>query len=184
MANQPPSQGQRAQQRKQQSQTAERSPSAKPQDVPNVLSTPERSTPVNAKQSPAIKAGEQIATAGQGGERNLVIQWIAHTEVDGSPWYSYALSAYFEVKTLPSHGLEVIMEQVLYKKTYTGTGALRTQLIPVGLIGTKGRLIAHDTTTGETLEGPWTWYPLGSGGLGFFSRLWNAFKRSLWKSTD
>jgi hypothetical protein len=130
MADQPPSEEQRAQQTKQQSRTAERPPSAKTQDKPNVLTAHELSTPVNTKELSSIESGKQIATAGRGGECNLVIQWVEETWIDGSPYYScYALSYRIDIRTLPSHGLEVIKEQLSYKKTYTATGALRTQLM-------------------------------------------------------
>jgi len=93
--------------------------------------------------------------------------WV---EVDGH------LPCGFDVATRPAHGLEVVVEQLAYRKTYTGTGTLKTAVVPVVPIGTKGRIIARDTTTGETMEQPWTWRPRG--GRGGFLQL---IKRLLWK---
>ena len=94
--------------------------------------------------------------------------WV---EVDGH------LPCGFDVATRPGHGLAVVVEQLAYRKTYTGTGSLKTAVVPVVPIGTKGRIIARDTTTGETVEQPWTWKPRhgGSGGL------WQLIKRMFWK---
>jgi hypothetical protein len=82
----------------------------------------------------------------------------------------------FDVATRPGHGLEVVVEQLAYRKTYTGTGALKTAVVPVVPIGTKGRIIARDTTTGETVEQPWTWRLWRRGG-----GLWARIKRLFWK---
>ena len=71
------------------------------------------------------------------------------------------------------------LEQRSYRKTYTGTGSLKTGLTPIAPIGTKGRVTVRDTTTGETTEQPWTWRPLGRG-IGF-GGLWNFVKRLFWK---
>ena len=94
--------------------------------------------------------------------------WV---EVDGH------LPCGFDVATRPGHGLEVVVEQLAYRKTYTGTGTLKTGVVPVVPIGTKGRIIARDTTTGETVEQPWTWKLLRGGGGG----LWQLIKRLIWK---
>jgi hypothetical protein len=104
-------------------------------------------------------------------EPSVVIDkfWV---EVDGN------MPSGFRVSTRPDHGLEVVMEQRAYRKTYTGVGSLETGLTPVAPLGTKGRLIARDTTTGETVEQPWTWIPLGGGG-----GLWRLIKRLLWKDS-
>jgi hypothetical protein len=84
------------------------------------------------------------------------------------------------VTTLAGHGLEVTVEQLAYKKTYTGTGALTTQPVPVVPIGTKFTIVSRDTTTGEVLEQKGIWYDMsGSGGGGM--SLWALIKRLLWK---
>jgi hypothetical protein len=94
--------------------------------------------------------------------------WV---EVDGH------LPCGFDVTTRSAHGLEVVIEQLAYRKVYTGTGTLKTALVPIVPIGTKGRIIARDTTTGETVEQPWTW-TLRHGGSG---GLWQLIKRLFWK---
>jgi hypothetical protein len=123
-----------------------------------------------AKGSPGLELEEAIVTAGRSGERNITIEkfWVA---VDGN------LPSGFDVATLPDHGLDVLMEQRAYRKTYTGTGALKTGLTPLAPIGTTGRILVTDVTTGETLEQPWTWKIIGGGGGG----LWQTIKRLLWK---
>jgi hypothetical protein len=93
----------------------------------------------------------------------------------------YGYSAHFIVKTAPGNTLEVTMQQLGYKKNFTGTGAVQTQLIPLAPIGTKGKVMARDTTTGETYEQPWTWILTGGfGGLG----LWAMIKKLFVKSAD
>jgi len=94
--------------------------------------------------------------------------WV---DVDGN------LPCGFDVTTRAGHGLEVVIEQQAYRRVYTGTGSLKTAVCPVAPIGTKGRIIARDTTTGETVEQPWTWHLIGRGG-----GLWAFIKRLLWKS--
>ena len=83
----------------------------------------------------------------------------------------------FKVATLPGNGLEVVMEQRSYRRTYSGAGWLKTGLTPVAPLGTTGRLVVTDTTTGETREQPWTWHRIGGGGLG----LWAMIKRLILK---
>jgi hypothetical protein len=92
------------------------------------------------------------------------------TEVDGH------LPCGFVVTTRDGHPLEVVVEQKSYRKVYTGVGALKTGLTPIAPIGTKGRIVAKDMTSGETVEQPWTWRLIGrSGGL------WQTLKKLLWK---
>jgi hypothetical protein len=125
-------------------------------------------TATASKKAPGLEMEKAVTTAGRGGELNITIEkfWV---EVDGN------LPAGFNVTTREGHGLDVLLEQLVYKRTYTGTGALKTGLTPVAPIGTKGRILVTDTTTGETLEQPWTWRPRGS-----FS-LWQTIKRLIWK---
>ena len=121
-----------------------------------------------------FELGEVTATAGRAGESNLAIEKF-------NVWAGNNLPCGFKVTTLPGNGLEIVIEQLAYKKTYTGTGAVTTQVCPVAPIGTKGKITVRDTTTGETLEQPWTWHLLGrSVGLG----LWEAIKRLIWKSGE
>ena len=123
-----------------------------------------------ANRSRGLELEEAIVTAGRAGELNITIEkfWV---EVEGH------LPAGFNVGTRPDHGLEVMLEQRSYRKGYSGTGSLKTGLTPIAPIGTKGRILVTDVTTGETLEQPWTWHRIGGGGLGF----WQTIKRLLWK---
>ena len=124
-----------------------------------------------SKKASGLEMDEAIATAGRAGERSITIEkfWVA---VDGN------LPAGFNVATLAGNGLEVVMEQRSYRKTYVGTGALKTGLTPIAPIGTKGRILVKDTTTGETLEQPWNWHLLHPG---LFSGLWAFLKNLFWK---
>jgi hypothetical protein len=125
-------------------------------------------TATASQKAPGLEMEKAITTAGRGGELNITIEkfWV---EVDGH------LPAGFNVTTREGHGLDVLLEQLVYKRTYTGTSALKTGLTPIAPIGTKGRILVTDTTTGETLEQPWTWRSRGS-----FS-LWQMIKRLIWK---
>jgi hypothetical protein len=69
------------------------------------------------------------------------------------------------------------LEQLSYRRVHNGSGALTTQVIPVAPIGTKGKVVVRDTTTGETVEQPWTWHVSGQGS----SRLWQLIKNMLFK---
>ena len=121
-----------------------------------------------------MSLGELKVTAGRSGERNILIEkfWVQ---------VGNAFPCGFNVKTLAGNNLEVTLEQLSYKKPHYGTGKLTTTIIPVVPIGTKGRVIVHDTTTGEIAEQPWTWHLLGGGGIGSFGGIWSFIKRLLWK---
>ncbi len=157
----------------QSSRASERPTDAVTQGVPDATEAPGAGQEVQARQSPGISVGELKATAGHAGARNLTLEWI-------DVWVGNNRPCRFNVRTLSGNGLEVTLEQLVYRKTFAGTGAVSTPVIPVVPIGTKGKLTARDTTTQETLEQPWTWVRLG--GLGLLSRLWNAVKRSIWRS--
>ena len=142
---------------------------ARPQAQPLTLPRTDATTTAARKKAPGIQMEEAVVTAGRAGEHNITVEkfWV---EVEGN------LPAGFNVATCEGHGLEVVMEQRAYRRTYTGTGSLKTGLTPVAPIGTKGKLVVTDTTTGETLEQPWTWYSRGG-----MSGLWTAIKRLFWK---
>jgi hypothetical protein len=129
----------------------------------------ETATATASRKAPGLEMEEAIVTAGRTGELNITIEkfWV---EVNGH------LPAGFNVTTREGHGLDVLLEQLVYKRTYTGTSALKTGLTPLAPIGTRGRILVTDTTTGETLEQPWTWRPRG-GGFSF----WQRIKRLIWK---
>jgi hypothetical protein len=122
-----------------------------------------------AKQAPGLQLEAPIVAAGRDGATNIALEkyWV---EVDGH------LPCGFTVATLDGHGLEVVQEQLSYRKVYTGVGSIRTNVTPVAPIGTKGRIVVTDTTTGETCEQPWTWQLRGGGGGG----LWAMIKRLFW----
>ena len=116
---------------------------------------------------------ETVATAGVSGEKNITVKWI-------DVWIGNYKPCYFEVATLPGHGLEVTVEQLAYKNTYTGVAALTTQPVPGVPIGTKFTIVSRDTTTGETLEQKGIWFDMSGGGGGL--SLWALIKKLLWKS--
>jgi len=177
VANQSPSHKQQIPRADQQSKPLDRSAkhATRENHISDIVSEHDVTEQVRGDESPGIKVGELTAIAGRMGERNLTIQWI-------DVWVGNHKPCRFVVHTRAEHGLEVRVEQAAYQKMYAGTGTVSTLVIPVVPIGTKGKLTARDTMTGETIEQPWVWFSLG--GLGFFSRLWAAIKRSLWKQTD
>src|SRR5688572_18618344 len=82
----------------------------------------------SAKESPTLQMEDPVVTPGTAGERNITTEmfweWVEHNRPAG-----------FVVTTKPEHALEVTLEQLSYRKTYTGTGSLRTGLTPVAPIG-------------------------------------------------
>jgi hypothetical protein len=140
-------------------------PQAPPIDRVNTQAAPAKKT----RGQPGLQLDAAIVTVAVAAPSVTVEKfWV---EVDGH------LPCGFDVATRPGHGLEVVVEQLAYRKTYTGTGSLKTAVVPVVPIGTKGRMIARDTTTGETVEQPWTWKLRYGGGGG----LWQLIKRLIWK---
>ena len=109
---------------------------------------------------------ESQVTAGKDGACNIRIQWIQVPLPNAVP-------CRFAVTTAAGNVLEVFMEQQSYRKSYQGTSTLQTDITPVAPLGTKGKLIVRDLTTGETVEQPWTWRALAGGGSG----LWELIKR-------
>jgi hypothetical protein len=122
-----------------------------------------------------VEVAEAVATQGRAGEKNISIEWV-DVRLPGG------LSANYIVRTAPGNSLEVLVEQRSYKKTYTGSGTITTQVLPIAPIGTRGKLVARDTTTGESLEQPWRWVPLGSDVD--LSGLWEKIKKFFWKPSD
>lgn len=160
----PPAQQERAR------QPAERAPPAQSRSPSEALAK-DSDARATTKAKSQIKAEAAVVTAGRAGERNITVQWI-------DVWIGNAKPCRFDVATQPGHGLEVIVEQGHYRKTYTGIGALSTQPVPVAPIGTKFKLRVTDTTTGEILDQNGIWYDM-SGSL--WSALWGWLKRQLWK---
>ena len=125
--------------------------------------------PKKGRKKPGLQMDAAIVSVAAA-EPSVAIEkfWI---EVDGNQ------PAGFDVTTRETHGLEVVLEQRSYRKVYTGTGSVRTDLTPIAPIGTKGRIIARDLTSGETLEQPWTWQLIRGDSGGF----WQVIKKLLWK---
>ena len=121
------------------------------------------------KNKPTLKMGELKRTAGHAGERSITLEkfWV---QVGNS------FPCGFKVGTLSENELEVTMEQLTYRRVYSGRGGLTTQVIPVVPVGTPGRVIARDITTGEVVQQPWRWHYIGS-----FGRFWEFIKRLLFK---
>jgi len=139
-------------------------------DIPT---TPEAKT--QTKKTSGLRLEAPKVTAGTGGARNITFEkyWVN---------VSNNFPCGFDVKTLANNDLEVTMQQLSYRRTYNGRGGLRTQVCPVAPIGTPGKVIAHDTTTGEIVEQPWVWHLIGGSSSSLFSLLWNAIKRAIWPS--
>ena len=123
-------------------------------------------------QAASITAGSAVATKGRAAKSNLAIRWI-------DVWIGNSKPCRFDVTTAQGNGLEVIVEQLAYRRTYTGTTTISTQPVPIAAPGTQLKVIARDTTTGEKLEQPGHWYGMGAGSL--FAKLWNTVKRLFWK---
>lgn len=108
---------------------------------------------------------EARSTAGKDGASSIQVRWI---EVP----LPHALPCRFAVTTATGNALEVSMEQLSYRKSYTGISSLQTDITPVAPNGTEGKLTVRDVTTGETLEQPWRWRARGGG----LSGLWELLK--------
>jgi len=131
-----------------------------------------RQAKARGEATPAVKVEETVVTAGKAGEKNIAVTWR-------DIWIGNSKPCYFEVATLPGHGLEVTIEQLSYKKTYTGTGGLTTQPTPVVPIGTTFTIVSRDTTTGEVVEQKGIWIDMSGRGAGM--SLWALIKKMLWK---
>jgi hypothetical protein len=122
----------------------------------------------SSKGQSAFTLEQDQRVAGQAGEQNLNFEWI---EV----WVGRARSGRFNVTTAADHGLEVTIEQAVYSRSYQGTGRVETSVVPIAPIGTKGKVTARDTTTGEVLLRPYKWINIDGGGGG--GGLWELIKR-------
>jgi hypothetical protein len=180
MANEPPSQRANAPQRQLEAQQQQRSSEQTQDQTRGIeqLSTSAEDFPLNissqskADQKSAFKAEAAIVTLGRAKEKNIQVKWI---DVP----LGNSISCRFEIRTAGGNALEATIEQRAYRQTYSGSGAINTQPVPVAPVGTKGKLIVRDTTTGESFEQPWTWYAMGGGSR---LSLWEAIKRLFWKS--
>jgi hypothetical protein len=177
MANEP-TQGANAQQRQLEAQQQQRSHEQtrdQTHDVEQSSTSVEdfaldASNQSKAEQKSGFKAEAATVTLGRAKEKNIQVKWI-------DVLLGNSKSCRFEIRTADGNALEAMIEQRVYRQPYSGAGAINTQAVPVAPIGTKGKLIVRDTTTGERFEQPWTWYAMGGGSS--FS-LWEAIKRLFW----
>jgi hypothetical protein len=158
-----------SQQRRNQQNQEQTRPSEPPVQQPPTFAPPPANVSTDSQKKSGFKLGEEKRALGKAGEQNIKFQWI--DEMVGN-----ACSARFNVSTAPGNALEVVIQQLSYNRPYTGTGSVTTNTIPVAPIGTKGKVICTDQTTGEVFEKPWTWHLIG-GGVG----LWQMIKNLFWK---
>jgi hypothetical protein len=132
-------------------------------------STPYAQPIPESNKKSSFKLGTETRVAGKAGTTNISWLW---TEI---PLDGYN-SGRYTFHTSPSNTLEVTIQQLSYRQTFTGNGTVTTEFIPRAPIGTKGKVIARDTVTGETLEVPYKWIPMYG-----LSGLWQTIKKLFWK---
>ena len=165
------SQEQKQQQRREQKKSAEAPPGKR--DAPEPVRTSEQRTGGQTGKAPGFKAEPQKVTLGRAATQTLAIEWIPAP----IPWPQggTAQSVRFRVTTSGGAAIEARLEQLVYNRTESGQGSLMTQIVPAAPIGTRGKLIARDPATSETVEQPWVWVNLGGGWS-----LWGLIKRLIW----
>lgn len=124
----------------------------------------------DGEKKASLEIAEQVVTAGRAGEQNLRIEWI-DVEVNG-----YGCVR-FNVATVAGNELDVEMQQLSYRRKYTGSSTLATDITPIVPVGSRGKLIAIDVSTGETLEMTWIWRTRS--GPSFLTWLVNSVKKLL-----
>jgi len=164
----PPQQKQSRAERKTQARARERADAPPPPQRPSEQAEEQIAAQAQAKQEGMTRA-EARSTVGRNGELNLKVQWL-------DVWVGNDKACRFVVTTAAGNTVEAVLEQKSYKKSYRGGATLQTDVVPVAPIGTSGSLLATDTTTGETLEQPWTWHSLGGGGSQW-QLLWALIKK-------
>lgn len=110
--------------------------------------------PANAQNWEPARNVAMVPVESGGSDPSLGFDWQA-VEVDSSRTCSCV------VRAAEDHVLSVRIEQPPYDRTLRGTGSVTVQLIPVGAVGVKGRLVARDEVTGATAECTWEWKPIG-----------------------
>jgi hypothetical protein len=170
MTGQPPPSQQRDRQRSREQQGREREERTDPRGESSAKRTGDQGAQDSKAKgkSPGIKTEPAKVTLGKAGEQNLRIEWV-DVPLGGDR------SVYFNIVTAAGNALEVEAEQASYRKAYRGSGSLRTDVMPVAPIGTRGRLVVRDTSTGEVLEQPWVWISLS--GMSLFGLIVAAFKK-------
>jgi hypothetical protein len=110
--------------------------------------------PANAQNWEPARDVAIVPVESGGSDPSFGFDWQA-VEVDTSRTCSCV------VRAAEDHVLSVRIEQPPYDRTLRGTGSVAVQLIPVGAVGVKGRLVARDEVTGATAEFTWEWKPIG-----------------------
>jgi hypothetical protein len=160
----PPSQQQ--QQRPQQQQKAREQTKAR--DAGEQIAKPRQQEQTETQRQSTIEVQEETRVEGKGGAKNLATQWVDVWLPDGKPMYII-------VTTLPEHDLQVSIEQRSWKKSYAAKGRVQTDVVPIAPIGTTGKLVAKDATTGEELTVNFHWYAMG--GTSLFALIVKLVKR-------
>jgi hypothetical protein len=173
MASQPPPSRSRQQEQSNQ-QTGSAPPPQQSQSGQTAQTEVTTTTGVkpSSGKTPGPKLEEAVVAAGRAGEFNIGIEMFPIS-------MSYGESAYFIVKTAPGNAFEATLQQLEYKKSCDGVGTVKTSIIPLAPIGTKGKIVVRDTTTGESREQPWTWHIIGGGGgMGLWAMIKSLFVKS------
>ena len=113
-----------------------------------------------------------VSTKGKNGELNITVEKYWGQVGNDFPcgWI---------IGTAPGNQLQVTVRQLSYRKTYSSTAKLKTGLVPVAPIGTKGKVDVADTTTGERREIEFQWYCIG-----YFSSFWRLIKKLFTNKRD
>jgi len=167
---QPPSQQQRPQpQQPQQPQQQQKArDQSKSRDAGQHIAKPRQDQQADTQRQSTIEVQEETRVEGTGGAKNLATQWVDVWLPDGKPMYII-------VTTLPDHDLQVSIEQKSWKKSYAAKGRVQTDVVPIAPIGTTGKLVAKDATTGEELTVNFHWYAMG--GTSLFGLIVKLLKR-------
>ena len=163
----PPSQQQRPPPQQPQQQQKPRD-QTKSRDAGQHIAKPRQDEQADTQRQSTIEVQEETRVDGKGGERNLATQWVDVFLPDGKPMYII-------VTTLPDHDLEVSIEQRSWKKSYAAKGRVQTDVVPIAPIGTTGKLVAKDATTGEELTVDFHWHAMG--GTSLFGLIVKLLKR-------
>jgi hypothetical protein len=115
---------------------------------------PSPSAQRKSSSGPTIEV-RTITAAADGGE-HIQIVWT-------DKWVPGGRSVWFEIATLDGHGVEANPRQRNFNKTYRGVGSMKTDVLPLGRIGWRGKMLVLDTDSGETKEVRWRWIPLYPG---------------------
>ncbi len=134
----------------------------KPKPLPGMGAKPEGKKQVKQE----AKVISEVSTKGKNGESNITVEWY---------WAQIgnAFPCGWVIGTADGNNLEVTVHQLSYEKSYGGTKALKTGVVPVVPIGTTGNVDVTDTTSGEKREIKFVW----RGNEGFLGMLWGLIKK-------